>query len=174
MPAGACGKNILTACSCSLLDVCGANLSLSGAGSSSLSWVIVGTYAWLELGGGVTCEKKLGVRYGNFFSMVFSFSIRIQIIPFGVGIRKEMYRFFPGNFRDSILLTCPCSMICLSISVCSSINCCSRFRDTFFTLLLLLPMMTPLTCLPDVFALRTRFFLTGPPGCALALARSIS
>ena len=61
MLAGARGEIILVACSFRILDLCGANISSSSAGSSSSSWVIVGTYAWRELGGGVTCEKILGV-----------------------------------------------------------------------------------------------------------------
>ena len=54
-------------------------------GTLSFSWVIVGAYAWRELGSGVTCEKRIGVRYGNLFSMVFLFSNGIRTIPFGVG-----------------------------------------------------------------------------------------
>ena len=88
------------ACSCSLLDLCGAKMSIYWAGSSSSSWDIVGTYVWRELGGGVTCDKMLGVLYGSLKSMVFLFSNGIRITPFGVGIGtwNEMYGSFPGNF----------------------------------------------------------------------------
>ena len=64
MLAGALGEIIIVACSCSRWDLLGTYWLLTLVGSSSSSWVI-GAYAWRELGGGVTCEKRLGARYGN-------------------------------------------------------------------------------------------------------------
>ena len=91
-------------------------------GSSSSSWVITGAYACRELGGGVTCEKRLGVRYGNLFSMVFFPSNGIRITPFGVGTWNKMCGFLPGTFRMMSSLACP-FILSISLSVCLSINC---------------------------------------------------
>ena len=94
MIAGALGEIIIVACSCSCWDLLGACWSLTLVGSLSSSWVI-GAYAWRELGGGVTCEKRVGVWYGSSKSMVFLSSNGIQITPFGVGTWNEMYGSFP-------------------------------------------------------------------------------
>ena len=87
---------------------------------------------------------------------------------------KRNVRFFSSNFQDTVSLTCPCSILCLSLSVCLLINFCRCFLDTFFVLLHLLPMMTPIIRFTVSFARRTRFVITGSTGCAPVLAYSIS
>ena len=173
MPTGARGKRIIVACFCSLWDLRGINCWLSLVGRLSSSWVIVRAYAWRELGGGVTCEKILGVRYDNLFSMVFFPSNGMRITPFGVGTWTEIYVLL-GTFCAISSLTCPCIILSPSLSVCLSINYWIRFPDVLFTLLRLLPMRTPLTRLHAVFVLQTGFFLAGWTGCASILSRSIS
>ena len=135
MPAGARGEIIQVACHCSLLDLRGELCSSSSAGSSSSSWVIVSTYTWRELGGGVTCEKRFGLIQGNLLTMVFLFSIGIRVILFGMGTWNKIYDFCSGNFRDKISLTCPWKILCPSLSVCSLINFCKCFLGNFLNMI---------------------------------------
>ena len=73
MLAGALGEIIISACSCNRWDLLRTSWWITLVGALSSSWVI-GAYAWQELDGGVSCEKRLGVLYGSLKYMVFLFS----------------------------------------------------------------------------------------------------
>ena len=114
MLAGALGEIIIVACSCSRWDLLGTYWLLNLVGSSSSSWVI-GVYAWRELGGGVTCEKRVGIWYGSLKSVVFFVLQWYTNNTFWRRYVEQNVRIFSWHFLYDLVMDVPLHTCRISI-----------------------------------------------------------